>query len=286
MFLKILFSFFIFTLIELILSDGAWAWGPAIHTVIACSILDRVGQILPSIASVIQAHYLEYIYGSMAADFFVGKGNKRKKGHSHNWETGFRFLGEAGDEREAAYAYGFLSHLAADVVAHNYFVPDLIHRLTVWKRIGHIYSEAVADKFVGPLYMRIARDVLSMEQLDCDKMLKSAVGKRGHGLRARRHLFTQTVRISDYLYCLPKISLANKRPRYQISHEYLIDMIDLSYRLVKDLLSYPDSSPCLSHDPIGSDNLRLASQNGVLSKLFNNHKPNQRFPVDKELLKL
>ncbi|MFC1819962.1 zinc dependent phospholipase C family protein [Thermodesulfobacteriota bacterium] len=284
--LKILFSLSLLLLMELVYSEGAWAWGPAIHTVISCSILDGIGLILPAIASIIETYYLEYIYGSMAADFFIGRGHKKRKGHSHNWETGFRLLGEAKDEREAAYSYGFLSHLAADVVAHNYFVPDLIHRISTWKRMGHLYSEAVADKFVGPFYMRIARDVLSMEQLDCDKLLKTAVGRSRHGLKAKRHLFTQSVKISDYLYCMPGISLVNKTSRYQISHEYLIFMIELSYKLVKDLLSYPGSSPCLSHDPIGSHNLRLASRNGVLSKLFNNQEPTYRFPVDQELLEL
>ncbi len=284
--LKILFSLFIFLFIQFFLSKGAWAWGPAIHTVISCTILDRIGQILPAIASMIGTYSLEYIYGSMAADFFLGRGNKWKEGHSHNWETGFQLLKEASDEREAAYAYGFLSHLAADVVAHNYFVPDLIHRLSVWKRIGHLYSEAVADRFVGPLYMRIARDVLSMEQLDCDKMLKSVIRRSRHGLRAKRHIFTQTVKISDYLYYLPKDPLTHHNNRYRISDEYLAFMIELSFRLVKDLLSFPDSSLCLYYDPIGSHNLRLASQNGIMSKLLNNHQPVYRFPVDQELLEL
>ena len=281
---KIIFSCVIFFIIQFVFASGAWAWGPAIHTVIACTILDEVGQILPSIAHIIQSFSLEYIYGNMAADFFIGKGQKKKADHPHNWETGFRVLTEAKDEREAAYAYGFLSHLASDVVAHNYFVPDLIHRLYTWKRIGHLRSEAMADQFAGPFYIRVAREILTMKQLDCDALLKSVVRRNKHGLKARRSIFTQSVKISDYLYCLPRISSKYKHPR--ISQEYLAFMIDLSYRLVKDLLSYPDSSPCLCHDPVGSDNLQLASQNGVLSRLLNNHSPKHQFPVDQRLLRL
>ena len=199
---------------------------------------------------------------------------------------GFKFLGEAGDEREASYAYGFLSHLAADVVAHNYFVPDLIYRVYGWKRIGHFYSEAIADQFVGPLYIRIARDVLSMEELDCDRMLRSAVQRGRRGLRTRKHIYTQTVKISDFICFIRDISNSGKSSPRQISHDHLVFMIELSYRLVKDLLSYPDSSPCLSHDPIGSDNLRLAGQKGVLSKFLKAQKPFCSFPVDRELLEL
>lgn len=285
-FLKILFFLFTCLVSQLIFTDGAWAWGPAIHTVIGCQILDEVRHIFPLIARIIQSFPLEYLYGSLAADFFIGKGQKKKDGHSHNWETGFRFFDEARDDRETAYAYGFFSHLAADVVAHNYFVPNLIHSVSTWKRVGHIYWEVKADQFVDPVYMRVARDVLSMEELGCDNLLKSAVRTSRNGLKTRKHLFTQTVKLSDFLSCSQPIGMVNRSSRYQISQEYLIFMINLAYRLVKDFLTHPRSSPCLSYDPIGSRNLRLASRNGILSKLFNIPRPMYRFSVDQELLEL
>jgi hypothetical protein len=195
-------------------------------------------------------------------------------------------LAEAGDDREAAYAYGFLSHLAADVVAHNYFVPNLIHRASTWKRVGHLYWEGVADHCVSPNYGKLAREVLDMEELGCDDLLKSAVGKRRKGLKTRRQLFKQSVKFSDFLNGTEPMFLVNRASRYQISQDYVFFMLDLSYRLVKDFLTHPDSSPCLSHDPIGSDNLRLASRNGFLSKLLNIPQPMYQFSVDRELLKL
>ena len=284
--LKLIFSCAVFMLFQIVFVSGAWAWGPGIHTVIACTILDEINQILPPIAHIIKSFSLEYIYGNIAADFFIGKGQKKRENHPHNWETGFQFLAEAKSDREEAYAYGFLSHLASDVVAHNYFVPDLIHRIYTWKRIGHLYTEVIADKFVGQFYIKVAREILTMKQLDCDDLLKSIAKRHKHGLKTKRRLFTQSVKMSDYLYCLPKFSLKYKNSRYQISQEYLAFMVDLSYRLAKDFLSNPDSSPCLSHDPIGSYNMYLASQNGVLSRLLNNNYPTHQFPVDQKLLNL
>jgi len=281
---KILAVLFIVAIKELILCDGAWAWGPVVHTVISCNILESCSQILPAIASVIQPFPNEYIYGAISADFFLWKGQKKKKGHSHNWETGFKFLQDVNSDKEAAYAYGFLSHLAADVIAHNYFVPDLIHRRLRSKRIGHFYTEAVADRFVGPLYLKIAREILSMDHNDYDDVLRSSAVRNRYGLRARKHIFTQSVRISDYLYCLPVFYDRGKgRPHRD---ERLSFMIGLSFRLVKDLLSYPDSSACLSYDPIGSDNLRLASKGRILSRLFNNRQSSFQFPIAQEFLEL
>lgn len=273
-------------ILQAVFAENAFAWGPAIHTVISCSILDGLKYILPDIAAILRKYPLEYIYGNLAADFFIGKGNKRKEGHSHNWESGFNILGEARDERDTSYAYGFLSHLAADVVAHNYFVPDLIRRFLMLKKFGHIYSEAVADKFAGSFYLKMAGDVLSIRHLDCDKMLKAAVFANSNALKTKRKIYKQSVKVSDYFYCLPQVSFVYERMPYKIPEDYMVSMIDLSYKLVKDLLSYPYSSPCLSHDPIGEDNLREAGRVRVFSRFWNADRTKCHFPVDKELLKL
>jgi len=272
--------------LQMVFADNALAWGPAIHTVISCSILDNLGHVLPQVAGILKQFPLEYIYGNLAADFFIGKGNKRKEGHSHNWEAGFSILGDSDSEREAAYAYGFLSHLAADVVAHNYFVPDLIYRFIMLKKLGHFYSEAVADKSAGSFYLKMAADVLSKKHPECDKMLKAAFLANSNGLKAKRHIFTQSVRVSDYLYDSPQFTFIYNQLRYKIPADYIETMITLSYKLVKDLLSNAGSSKCLSHDPIGEDNLRKASKNGLISSIRNSRKFESNFPVDKELLEL
>ena len=286
---KALFAFSIFIACQLIFTTGAWAWGPAIHTAIACTILDDLRQILPAIASIIQSYSLEYLYGSSAADFFVGKGVKQKRGHSHNWETGFKFLNTAKDNREVAYALGFLSHLAADVVAHNYFIPNLIRLAGSSKRVGHLYWETKADHCLEPGYMRMANDLLGMDHLDCDYMLKSAVSKGKRSLKARRQLFTKSVKISHYLNLIhdhQPMNRTNPGRGYRISKDHLVLMIHLSYRLVKDLLKNPETSQCLSYDPIGSHNLKEAGHKAVLSKIFNRPRPRVQFNVDRNLSEL
>jgi hypothetical protein len=284
-FLKVVFALIGVSILELVFAEGAWAWGPAAHTVIACKMLEQTAQIMPFLANVLRTFPLEYLYGSLSADFFVGKSLKSKNGHSHAWDTGFRFLQKAEDEQEVAYAWGFLSHLAADIVAHNYFVPNLIQMLPTGKRMGHLYWEAKADYIVGPTYMRIAKEVLTMEHLGCDDLLKLAVGKKRNGLKARRHIFTHSVKINDFLYSQP-LRFSNKRLRYRLSQVYLSAMIGLSARLVKDILQNPETSACFSFDPIGSRNLRLASRHVVLSRLFNIPRPNHQFTVDQELLEI
>ena len=118
---------------------------------------------MPYIARVITAYPAEYLYGCLAADFFIGKSKRKKASHPHNWEGGFMLLAKAREENEASYAYGFLSHLAADVVAHNIFIPNLMVGCSPWRRKGHLYWEMKADYAAGPVYVKIARDILSMD---------------------------------------------------------------------------------------------------------------------------
>ncbi|MBW2016582.1 MAG: zinc dependent phospholipase C family protein [Deltaproteobacteria bacterium] len=283
--LKITFFFAAFGVFDFLFPGGAWAWGPGVHTVIATGLLGDLQSLLPLVAENIRAYPLEFLYGNLAADFFVGKGIKPREGHSHNWETGFRLMKEARGEREASYAYGFLSHLAADVIAHNYFIPIMIQKTSSWGRMGHLYWETASDCFVGPVYTKIAKEILSMEQLGCDELLISAVGKK-KGLRARRRIFTQSVKLSDYLSGSPPRFLINRGLRRELFPVFLASMISLSYRSAKDVLLRPDGAPCLTRDPIGSRNLLLAGKRAFRRRLFGSPRRSRRFEIDGELLSL
>lgn len=269
-------------------STPALAWGVAVHTAVACHILENAAHLIGGVGIVIRSYPLEFLYGSLSADFFVGKGQKSKEGHSHNWETGHQCLAEADDDREASYAYGFLSHLAADVVAHNYFVPNLIHRASTWKRMGHLYWEARVDRHLGPLYTRIAREVLTMKDLGCDDMLKSAVGKRGQGLKARRRLFTQSVILADYLQAIQSPLFSQRDSGFQIPSEYISFSVGLSYRLAHDVLKDPETSRCLDFDPIGARNLLIAGRHLFFNRVYRAIRPPRKplFKVDERLLGL
>src|SRR3990172_3707015 len=69
----------------------------------------------------------------------------RVKQFCHHWSTGFSLLESAENERAAAFAYGYLSHLAADTVAHGKYVPRQIVVSDCSVNFGHFYWELRAD---------------------------------------------------------------------------------------------------------------------------------------------
>jgi len=284
--IKFIISLGILAVVQLIFAESALAWGPGVHIVIALNLLDDVSLILPSVTRIITSSPIEYLYGCLAADFFIGKSKMKKASHSHNWDGGFKLLYEANDDPETAYAYGFLSHLAADVAAHNFFVPNLISAYKTGRKRNHLYWEIKADYLVGPGYTKIAKDVLSMDHQGCDDLLNVIAGKRRNGLGAKKLLFTKSVELSDYVFTTHHMIFSGRVVGRQVFNEYIGFMVALSCRLVKDFLRRPKTSPCLSHDPIGIRNLDLARREKSFTRLFNTRRQTQSFPVDQDLLEL
>ncbi|HEY6395634.1 MAG TPA: zinc dependent phospholipase C family protein, partial [Candidatus Binataceae bacterium] len=96
----------------------AFAWGPVTHIALGVQVLASV--ITPD--HPLQAALLNmpevFLYGSLAPDIVQGRRlQNRLRRHSHNWATGLGLLAAARGAEQTSYAYGYLSHLAADVVA-------------------------------------------------------------------------------------------------------------------------------------------------------------------------
>jgi len=250
---------------------SAWAWGPGIHTVTALGVLSDLQSILPYIAEAIRAFPREFIYGCLAADFFVGKGVRSASRHPHNWDGGFAFLRGAGDDRERSFAYGFLSHLAADVVAHNIFVPEIIARQKERTLRGHVYAEILADYTVGAGYLRFARALLSQDLSECDHLIRTVSFEGGGRMKARKGLFKGGMRFSGYFFTTRDMLGGGKM---DINTSNAISAsVALSCEMVKDFLKRPFSAPCTMIDPMGprSEGL-IAHASDVWSKralLFN-----------------
>jgi hypothetical protein len=251
------------------------AWGPGVHTVAALHALSHLSLILPSIAQIIANFPLEFMYGCLAADFFIGKGRKSRTGNLHNWEGGYRILKEAGDDREAAYAYGFLSHLSADVLAHNIVIPKMIRSNPNGIGMGHLYWEMKSDHLVGILYIRIARDLLRMDHKKCDQLLAMISGKAMRGLKAKKHLFAQSIKMSDYVLMTRGKLFSEREVTMKRFLNDLVSMVAFSCRVVLDFLKHPETSPCLNYDPVGRKSLRIAKRDVLFPRRLRSYHPSR-----------
>lgn len=263
-------------------ASEVWAWGPGVHMMTALVSLQEVQYTVPLVANIINSYPVEYLYGCLAADFFIGKRRRRKKRNPHSWEGGFRFLEGVNDEHEAAYAYGFLSHLAADVVAHNFYIPNMVNLTTQTRRRSHLTWETIADDLTGPDYTRVAREVLRTVHQGCDKMLIHVSGRRLIGLKVKKRIFIQSVVLSHYLHTTKAMLFNRKGSSNRDPHGYVAYMVNLSCRTVLDFLRHPESSSCLNYDPVGRRNLRRTGRKNKPARFSHPNLSAEQISYDKE----
>lgn len=138
----------------------ALAWGPATHIKLANDVLGQVGLLPAAVAALLSRHGRDYLFGNIAADVVLAKRLTRVKQLCHHWATGFAILEDAQTDQSRAFAYGYLSHLAADTVAHGKFLPRQMTLTRTTVSFGHLYWELRADSTIGPHYWDQLREVL------------------------------------------------------------------------------------------------------------------------------
>lgn len=141
--------------------ESVWAWGPATHVFLANQLLAQVGLLSAGLAALLLKHSRHFLYGNIAADVVLGKRLSRVKHSCHQWAVPQALLKAAHGPEQEAFAYGYLAHLAADVVAHNKFLPRqlLLSRTTM--NFGHLFWEIRADSRVGGHCWGQLHDVLT-----------------------------------------------------------------------------------------------------------------------------
>lgn len=129
----------------LFVPEHAFAWGPLTHIYLGTNIFN-LGFLLPAgIYSIIKRYGQDFLYGNLMADFVLAKKYLPKKKNPHSWEVGLDLLESSTTKSQKAFSYGYLSHLAADTVAHDIYTKDA-------KSYEHMFLELRADGVVDRSY--------------------------------------------------------------------------------------------------------------------------------------
>ncbi|NCC25666.1 MAG: hypothetical protein EOM25_10810 [Deltaproteobacteria bacterium] len=242
-------------LILVLWPDPALAWGPGVHLALGNELLTGALALSAPIYKIMRGYPTAFLYGALSADIFIGKGSRFNPGHSHNWAVGFRLLDEASEPFLRAFALGYLSHLGADVVAHNCFVPNMLCFTPAGGKFSHTYVEAQADMKVP----RVADQAQSLFRLglgEADKILLEAVGKRRLPFEVRKRLFRGGLSILATKSWKNGLWLLKGHLSTAGDESFLAEMLDLSLRCVVDVLEAGRGSDVVRQDPIGSRNLK------------------------------
>jgi hypothetical protein len=243
----------------LLVPSTAFAWGPLAHLEFGNGALESLELVPVAVRVLLGKCPHEFLYGTLAADIVVGKNLARYGVHCHNWKVGFQVLGHAEGEPERAFAYGFLAHLAADTVAHNYYVPYKTVEGYTRGRTGHAYWELRYDQRLSPDLWRLARRVSRRALRRHDHFLEDALaGSAVLPFGLSKGLF-ESLLLSARLRRWQQMSkLVAREGNLPLAEEEVAEMRKLAVRQIVGMLRDGREAECVTADPTGLRNLHMA----------------------------
>ncbi len=255
-------SFALLALFILAWPSDALAWGPLAHLSFSAQALAATGPLAGPLRTLLGDFGNEFLYGSLAADIVVGKNLARFVHHAHNWKVGFAVLDEARPGEEKAFAWGFLAHLAADTVAHNYYVPwknlSSFHKA----RTGHAYWELRFDQRLDPALSELARRVATRTTISHDKFLRRTLHHASVlPFGVSRHLFRYLVmsaKVKRFQH-VSRLALARSR-RLPLEDDLIEEVNELAVEAILGLLLDGRHCEAARADATGERNLAMSEK--------------------------
>lgn len=240
-------------------SDG-WAWSPGTHILLGQSVLANLPLIPGGLAQLLAAYPIDFLYGSIAADTSFAKKYAPVGRHSHAWHVGQEIADLAGSGPQRAFGIGYLAHLAADVVAHNFFVPRQLVLTSSTRALGHSYWEARFDMHLGECYARTAHEVILHDHRANDEHLDRIISPTIFSVRTNRRLFRGMVQLTDLTGWSSVVRLAADASRWDLPDTDVERHLAISFDYVMDLLICGDRARARRSDPSGADALAAAKR--------------------------
>jgi hypothetical protein len=237
---------------------SAFAWTPGTHIFLGEAVLRSLATLPTGIADLLRAFPVEFLYGSIAADTSIAKKYAPVGRHCHSWTVGFEILEKASDERIRSFALGYLAHLAADTVAHNYFVPRYLIIASRTSGLGHSYWESRFETHLGPTFSHRARDVLVRDHASEDEHLDRILSPTIFSTQTNRRIFRGMVYVTDTESWQRIFQIAAVNSRWDLHANEVGRYMERSYDFIMDFLSRVDRSEPHALDPSGEEALRLA----------------------------
>jgi hypothetical protein len=240
--------------------SDALAWTPGTHVYLGDAVLRSLPMLPTTIAELLGAFPYDFLYGSIAADTSIAKKYAAAGRHSHSWTVGFDILDRARDDALKAFSYGYLAHLAADVVAHNAFVPYQLAVTSSTTGFGHSYWETRFETHLGEWAPRRARELILLDHSRSDGHLDRILSPTIFSTPTNRRIFRGMVVAADMESWQRVFQLMLERSRWDLADNQVAGHLTTSFDYVMDLLRRLDRSDPMRFDPSGHDRLRDAKK--------------------------
>ena len=238
----------------------AFAWTPGTHVFLGEAVLRSLALLPGPVAELLAAFPYDFLYGSIAADTSIAKKYAAAGRHCHAWHIGLEIREQARDEPLRAFALGYLAHLAADAVAHNYFVPRQLALTSSTAALGHSYWESRFETHLGERYARRARELILLDHARSDAHLDRILSPTIFSTPTNRRIFRGMVYVTDTESWQRIFQLMSEKSRWDLPETDVGAYLTRSFDYVVDFLRRVEASEPYRLDPSGEAPLRAAKR--------------------------
>lgn len=230
----LIIMYYLALIIGLILVPTAsFAWGPMTHMFLGNELLSCAPLIPAGILALLKKHKQDFLYGNIMADIIFGKKYLPDDKSSHSWEVGLKLLDQAEEWPERAFAYGYLSHLAADTVAHETLTDEL-------GNLGHTWIELKADSIIDKSYWLQTVAISRVVRKRSDLLLENALDPYLFSFKTNKRIYKSMV----------FLSFLNKKRRRGVDRVLIHDLHEESLSRMIDLLQNGTDAAVLQKNPL------------------------------------
>ena len=178
-------------------------------------------------------------------------------------------------DSQKAFMLGFMGHLAADTVAHNYFVPYKLIRSFNSKMMGHVYWEVKMDLSVPDIYWKMFKKFAETDYSDNDGLLEGHLKRTFFSFKTNKKIFNGLLMLQQMRQYRSTISTLAQNSGWQISSMDTQTYKTMAIDAMIDFFTHFEKSYVLKADPTGKsrmvyaremiDGLREHTKNGILT---------------------
>ncbi len=233
-----------------------FAWGIGTHLYLGNAVLDILKVLGAESWEFLYQYRDFFLYGNISADILVGKGKRLYPTHCHNWNVGFTLINCVDSPALKAYAYGYLVHLSSDVIAHNFFVPNLIQLSKGAGKVSHLLIELEVDKELS-CSRDMIESLIKFPFKEPDSLLQRVLAKSKINF-----LFKKSIYKICNLFSFPRNKTKNNNSIIFKNglRDYLQEMLNLSISVSVNCITELNNSPITRYDPMGFKNLNIVKR--------------------------
>ena len=230
------------------------------HIDLASSVLNNLKVLPASLQTLLSNYRYDFIYGCISADIINGKKFVEYVKHCHNWHMGMKVLEKAKSDPQRAFAYGYLCHLAADVVAHNYYVPNQIIASFSTRTLKHTYWELRFDGYIDKSIWDLANRVAKEMHKDNDPILREILDDTLFSFNTNKRIFNGLLVMGRLKRWHKAIDLISSKSKWILTEEEVANYRKISLDSVMAFLIDGKKASCCKADPAGRKSLQVANE--------------------------